>query len=171
MRFEQSEDPITGLPITLAQYEIVTVNPDGSGEQILSVGDPGSIRARLLEEDRAPAWSPDGQSLVFMSQSVDPCCTPWQIWSVASNGTGATVVSDNPAVDDMWPSYSPDGTLIVFSSTRDSTTGQSDIYTLPAAGAGLAVERLAASATRLTSVGTAMMAAQLVTFFITWFCR
>lgn len=54
---------ITGDPITLAQREIVTVDPDGSGELIVSVGAPGSDRARLLEEDRGPAWSPDRSPL------------------------------------------------------------------------------------------------------------
>jgi hypothetical protein len=150
VRFEQVVDPTTGDPATSAQWEIVAVNPDGSGEQILSAGDPGSVRAQLLEEDRAPAWAPDSSALVFMSQSVDPCCTPWQIWRVNRNGTGAVVLSDNPDVNDLWPSYSPDGTLIVFSSTRDSAFGQTDLYTMAASGlapAGAAAGALARAAT------------------------
>jgi hypothetical protein len=165
VRFEQSVDPITGEPYTAAQFEIVTVNPDGTGERILSAGAPGSVRAQFLEEDRAPAWSPDGTALVFMSQSVDPCCTPWQIWRVNSDGSNAVVLSDNPQVDDLWPSFSPDGTLIVFTSDRDyaGTGGQQfDIYTMPAAGvAGAALARAATvdataavgSVTRLTLTG------------------
>jgi hypothetical protein len=160
VRFEQIGDP--GNPATAAQWEIVTVNPDGSGEQILSAGDPGSVRAQSLEEDRAPAWAPDSSALVFMSQSVDPCCTPWQIWRVNRNGTGAVVLSDNPDVNDLWPSYSPDGTLIVFSSTRDSTSGGTDLYTMPASGApagALAVTTEPAAptvtVTRLTTSGAA----------------
>jgi Tol biopolymer transport system component len=167
VRFEQIVNPSTGDTSTAAQWEIVTVNPDGSGEQIVSAGDPGSVRAQSLEEDRAPAWAPDSSALVFMSQSVDPCCTPWQLWRVNRNGTGAVVLSDNPDVNDLWPSYSPDGTLIVFSSTRDSTSGDTDLYTMPAsglapagAGAGaLAVTTEAAaptgSVTRLTTSGGA----------------
>lgn len=157
VRFETSLDPITGEPVTYAQSEIVIVNPDGSGEQILSAGDPGSVRASSLEDDRAPAWAPDSQSLVFMSQSVDPCCTPWQVWRVGRTGAGAAVVSDDPAVNDMFPSFSPDGAVIVFSSDRG---GGSDIYTVPAAAgapaafaaAGVAT---AATPTRLTATGNA----------------
>lgn len=76
VRFESYIDPL-GQPTEGAQWEIVTVNPDGSGEQILTVGDPGTSRADYLEEDTAPAWSPDSQQIVFMSQSQDPsCCGP-----------------------------------------------------------------------------------------------
>jgi TolB protein len=93
VRPEQTVDPETGLPVEDAQWEIVTASPDGSGETVLSAGDPGTERALLLEEDRGPAWSPDGSMLVFMSQSVDPCCPPWQIWKVNRDGSGAMVLA------------------------------------------------------------------------------
>ena len=112
-----------------AQWEIVTVNPDGSGEQILTAGIPGTPRGDTLEEDRAPAWSPDSTMLVYMTQSVDPCCPPWQLEKVNRDGNGILLLSDNPDVDDMFPSFSPDGTLIVFVSDRD---GELAFYTMPA---------------------------------------
>lgn len=157
VRFEDSVDPVTGDPVTYAQWEVVTVNPDGSGEQILTTGAPGSQRRTHLEEDRAPAWAPDSQSLVYMTQSVEPCCTPWQIERVDRNGTTVTVLSDDPNVYDMFPAFSPDGTLIVFSSSRG---GGSDIYTIPAtAGTPAAVAAVSAAAAtapaRLTLVGNA----------------
>jgi hypothetical protein len=52
---------LTGELEVAAQYEIVTVNIDGTGEQVVSRGDPGSDRANYLDEDRSPSWSPDGQ--------------------------------------------------------------------------------------------------------------
>lgn len=130
VRLEQYLDPITGTPIAGAQAEIVTVNPDGSGEQIVSVGAPGTDRAQFLEEDRAPAWSPDGGKLVFMSQDqIQGCCGPWQIWAVNRDGTGATNLTNDAAVNDMFPSWSPDGAQIVFSRSNGSV---SDLYTMPA---------------------------------------
>jgi Tol biopolymer transport system component len=112
-----------------AQWEIVIVNPDGGGEQILTAGEPGSPRATMLEEDRAPAWSPDGALLVYQTQSVDPCCPPWQLEKVDRDGTDIQLLSDNPAWNDMSPSFSPDGTLVIFVSDRD---GELAFYTMPA---------------------------------------
>jgi hypothetical protein len=113
----------------LAQYEIVTVNPDGTGEQILTAGLPGTPRGDFLEEDRAPAWSPDSALLVYMTQSVDPCCPPWQLEKVDRDGSNIVLLSDNPAYDDIYPSFSPDGTLIIFTSNRG---GDLAFYTMPA---------------------------------------
>ena len=112
-----------------AQYEIVTFNPDGSGEQILTTGIPGTPRGDFLEEDRAPAWSPDSALLVYMTQSVDPCCPPWQLEKVDRDGSNIVLLSDNPAFDDISPSFSPDGTMIIFVSDRD---GDLAFYTMPA---------------------------------------
>ena len=64
-------------------------------------------------EDRAPEWSPDGATIVFMSQFNDPCCDPWQIWSVGRDGSNPMLLSDNPAVNDVVPSFSPDDRSIV----------------------------------------------------------
>ncbi len=50
-----------------------------------------------------------------------------------SDGTGATNLSPDPNIYDMWPSWSPDGTLIIFSSTRNGgCCGETNIFTMPA---------------------------------------
>jgi hypothetical protein len=103
-------------------WEIVTVSPTGDDERILTAP-PGRYY-----EDQAPAWSPDGSKLVFMSQFNDPCCEPWDIWAMNRDGSGLTNLTQH-AADDMFPSWSPDGTLIVFTSTRD---GRMDLYSMPA---------------------------------------
>lgn len=163
VREETMEDPTTGEPVVAAQYEIVTINPDGTGEQVVSAGLPGSRRAATLEEDRAPSWSPDGSRIVFMSQSQDPsCCGPWQIWVASRDGTTIENVSTEATLDETFPSWSPDGTLILF--TR-SGPGGSDLYVMTAPGGAPAAARAAATlrapegaaqqAQRLTSVGNA----------------
>ena len=161
VREEVMEDPITGEPEPGgAQYEIVIIEADGSGERVMSAGLPGSRRAVTLEEDRAPAWSPDGSRLVFMSQSQDPsCCTPWQVWVVNTDGTVIDNVSADPGIDDTHPSWSPDGNRILFSRWE---LGGKDLYVMdapapeaaPLAGAGLQV-RGSVGPQRVTSVGDA----------------
>ncbi|MFZ2504378.1 MAG: hypothetical protein WAW88_17080 [Nocardioides sp.] len=168
VRPEAFPDPVTGEPQDGAQHEIVVVNTDGTGEVIVSAGAAGSDRANFLEEDRAPAWSPDGTKLVFMSQAQVPsCCGPWQLWAANADGSGLTNLSADDTVQDQFPAWSPDGTAIVFA--RASGAG-SDLFTMPApttlpvlaAGAGAA--RLTAdaalagptgSATQVTTTGNA----------------
>ena len=161
LREEQYPDPLTGEPTTGTQHEIVVVNADGTGEVIVTAGAAGSERASFLEEDRAPAWSPDGSMLVFMSQGQVPsCCGPWQLWAANPDGTGLTNLTADDTVQDLYPAWSPDGTSIVFS--RASGAGY-DLFTLPAPSVlPLPAGRLAAQAgptgeaTPLTATGNAV---------------
>ena len=134
------------------QWEIVLVNPDGSGEQILTAGEPGTPRGDFGEEDRHPAWSPDSALLVYMTQSVDPCCPPWQLEAVNRDGSGTLLLSDNPAFDDVFPSFSPDGTLIIFMSNRD---GDLAFYTMPAPAGPLAPRAIATTVTPIPTPANA----------------
>jgi hypothetical protein len=68
--------------------------------------------------------------LVFMSQAQVPaCCGPWQLWAVNRDGTGLTNLSNDETVNDMGPSWSPDGTQIIFGRADASGGG---LYTMPA---------------------------------------
>ena len=109
-------------------WEIVTIDPDGQNELILT-GD------NFLGDDRAPDWSPDSTMVAFMKQSqIGGCCEPWEIWGVNRDGSGDTNLTNHPR-DDMGPSWSPDGTEILFTSNRDATEEEpfrTDIYAMPA---------------------------------------
>src|SRR5690606_10167888 len=75
-----------------------------------------------------PAWSPDGQRLVFIS----PCRGPQDIYNNASlfminaDGTGLTPFDSSPG-GNFDPAWSPDGTTIAFTSLR---AGQMEIFTV-----------------------------------------
>lgn len=160
VREEQYPDPVTGEPQVGAQHEIVVINTDGTGEQVVSAGDPGSDRATFLEEDRAPAWSPDGSMLVFMSQAQVPsCCGSWQLWAVNRDGSAITDLTGDETVNDLYPSWSPDGASIVF--TR-SSNGANDLYTMPAPTAlpvaARAVSPLAVSPVAVSPVAVSPLA-------------
>ena len=72
-------------------------------------------------EAQIPNWSPDGQTLVFQSFG--------SIWSVKRDGTGLTRLTfDDAGGFSLNPSYSPDGTKIIFG--RKSANGSRDLFTM-----------------------------------------
>jgi len=115
--------------------EILTMDPDGQNEKFLT--DDGSDAF-----DRAPDWSPDGTKVVFQKESqVGGCCVPEEIWAVNRDGSGDTNLTndliDDPSLQysDTGPSWSPDGSEITFTSTRNRTAedpSRTDIFAMPA---------------------------------------
>lgn len=157
VRPETYPDPLTGEPIQGSQHEIVVANVDGSGELVVSAGEAGSERSLYLEEDRAPAWSPDGSKIVFMSQAQVPsCCGPWQIWTVNPDGSSATNLTADDTVNDLFPAWSPDGTQILFQ--RASGAGH-DLFTMPAPA--LQIATLAATRQTVTPLAVSGAAVAL----------
>jgi TolB protein len=80
--------------------EIYVIKADGTGQPV-----------RLTfnsEEERAPAWSPDGTRIVYMCRRGN-----FEICLMNADGSGQTQLTSN-AVFDATPTWSPDGTKIVF---------------------------------------------------------
>jgi Tol biopolymer transport system component len=78
---------------------------------------------RLTEHparDLQPAWSPDGESIAFVSMrdSSDP--KNGDIYVMGADGSNPTAVTALPD-DERYPSWSPDGTLIAFRLARNGT--------------------------------------------------
>lgn len=76
----------------------------------------GSERAALTDNpgDGRPAWSPDGSTVVFMSDQRDG---NWEIYSVEVSSGAVTRLTNDPANDGL-PTFSPDGKRIAFISNR-----------------------------------------------------
>ncbi len=87
--------------------EVFTVNPDGSGEQVLT---------NNLVRDGDPGWSPDGRLLAFESFR-DGFSEAYKMGADGSNPVRLTTSGNN---EDRSTSWSPDGTRIAFHSTRDT---------------------------------------------------
>ena len=72
------------------------------------------------------SWSPDGKSLVYTGGRSEPAAKPdapleFDIYSIASDGSGSeTNLTRTKGLDDG-PEYTPDGKYIYFNSTRSGT--------------------------------------------------
>ncbi|MCL4300131.1 MAG: serine/threonine-protein kinase [Anaerolineae bacterium] len=70
------------------------------------------------DRDTAPAPSPDGQKIAFMSQQEGN----WDIYIVSANGSNLQRLTDDPAEDGL-PAWSPDGKVLAFASYRGGSWG------------------------------------------------
>lgn len=77
-------------------------------------------------EDYRPAWSPDGQRLIFTSDRTGDA----ELYDVELATNALRRLTFNPAQDDR-AMFSPDGSFIAFESTRGGSVG---VYVMPPAG-------------------------------------
>ena len=86
------------------------------GDAVWTAGADGSDQRLLLEDAKAPAWSPDGTQIAFERQ--------FQIWVAAADGTGQRFVASG-----THPTWSPDGAQLAYESSYG-------IYAIRADGSG-----------------------------------
>ena len=70
--------------------------------------------------DWQPAWSPDGQRVVFSSYRDEN----WEIYVVNSDGSSLVRLTEHPE-SDFSPVWSPDGRQVLFASRR---LGDADLW-------------------------------------------
>ena len=103
---------------------IFVVNVDGRGRRRVTANETGARLGRLK-------WSPDERRLLF-TQVLD--ATDLEIYTVAADGSGVQPLTDN-AVEDVGPSWSPDGTRLAFSRRR-ARGHVYDVWVMTASGDG-----------------------------------
>ncbi|MBN1218008.1 MAG: PD40 domain-containing protein [Anaerolineae bacterium] len=81
------------------------IGPNGGGERKIS-GEGG---------DTAPAVSPDGSKIAFMSSARG--ATNWEIWVMNADGSNPQRLTENGSNDGL-PAWSPDGQSIAFVSDQ-----------------------------------------------------
>ena len=68
-----------------SHWEIFTVNPDGSG--VTPLTRPKTALVHELPSNVAPAWSPDGSAIVFLSNRTDSGeAGDWRLWVMDGDG-------------------------------------------------------------------------------------
>lgn len=107
-------------------WERETQQPGGAtiAELWVMDADGGNRRAVVANaaENRSPAWTPDGQGIVYASRVTGN----WEIFRI-DVGTGTTTNLTRDPFADQHPRLSPDGQRIVFHTNRDLDF---EIYTM-----------------------------------------
>lgn len=97
----------------------------------------GAVRVTTDSADRGASWGKTNR-IVFHSTRDNPLGTANDIYTINPDGTGLVRLT-NTAADDRDPAWSPDGTKIVFSSSRSYTRfpGHRHLWIMNADGTGL----------------------------------
>jgi serine/threonine-protein kinase len=113
-----------------AGSRIIYNGADGSGERpglyIMSVSGENRLRLTDNGNDIRPVWSPNGNSVVFMSTRNGD----WDVYRLSLRDGELLQLTDDPAQDGL-PAISPDGKLVIFASDRG---GVWRLYVVPIDG-------------------------------------
>ena len=120
-----SDRDIVQLGHTGRRFQMWVMEPDGSNQTRLTFNELS---------DAKPHFSPDGTKIAFhrgKSRFGVGLFTRRNILLMNPDGSGQTEITNDPEFDDFHPSWSPDGSKIVFYSGRD---GDDEIYVMDADG-------------------------------------
>jgi Tol biopolymer transport system component len=108
--------------------QIGVIHPDGSNLQLFS-------KASTTSFDQDPDWSPDATKIVFASnrsqEGASPNDEPTQIFTMNTDGSNVTQLTNSYAYRYEHPVWSPDGSKILITRT-DLNTGVMTLVTLSA---------------------------------------
>ena len=108
-------------------YEIYIANIDGTNERRLT---------DTSADESYPSWSPDSNRIVFTASTGEwnspDSQNTFEIFIMNADGSGMRQLTNNTATD-VYPRWSPDGSLLVFSSDR-AESYHFDIYVMDANG-------------------------------------
>lgn len=155
-------DPAWGSLLGAAAVSTLAISPNGERLAISIVGREGTVDVSVKELDTGPlsrltfegsvnyraAWSPDGQSLTFISNRAGES----DVWTKRADGGGTAerVLNSETAINEAF--YSQDGAWLIF---REGATavGVGDIYAIRPGVDSAAVEL---SATEFTEYSPAL---------------
>lgn len=145
-----------GLPDSNFEASGFAASPDGKSflmetfdywtvaDRKLELVDLATGKRKVVSKSaHSPAWAPDGKSFVFVRdrKGSEVCswafeCVPsGDLYTAQADGSGVAALTDTQR-DEAHPSFSPDGSRIVFSGTvhRKLDRSTAELFSMPAAG-------------------------------------
>ena len=132
---------------TLGRTLLKSMDTDGNHVRLVHDGGPGVSTPLFPPGNYDPSWSPDGDYVLFdravsyQGEGENWGAGIWRIFRVRVDGTELTDLSvHNQQADaaNYLPSYSPDGTLIIFSSRYEHEGSlRVDVFTMGPQGGSL----------------------------------
>ena len=149
---------VEGASYEGAFWRIVTMDPDGSDQVVVSdPDDPGNDPwpDDVPNHDEMPKWSPDGAWITFATHQQPE--QQWDIQIVRGNGTSQQNVLPDENWEDVFPSWAPSGTEILFTSNRTGDHTRAiysvDVSSFVASNATARITVEAAAASSVHEVG------------------
>jgi TolB protein len=152
------QDPVfsqSGAQIAYTLRGIAIAGGDGGGSHVI-LGDQNhattSPLGHYLEQNGEPSWAPDGSRLAVSHRTrtdtiicdpAPPACsgsrtdTARDVFSINPDGSEVRQLTSTPGVDEVDPSYSPDGRMIAYyrrPADRDDSFGE--VWVMNADGSG-----------------------------------
>ena len=115
--------------IAFVQFaDIFTMNPDGSDVRQLT--NLGPDRFAFWE-----SWSPDGKQIVFNESSS--AHFQYELWLMNADGSNQHVLLAEPDFHNEGPSFTPDGSAVIFTRCRLDVPDTCALYQIDVTGGGL----------------------------------
>ncbi len=131
---EVIETDFPRLPVTVRiAFAATGWTVPGSGEEIFVMNEDGSGITPISNsrgDDRAPAWSPDGKYIAFISERDGNA----EIYIMGAEGLNQTRLTNSPENEND-PQWSPDGKWIIFSRSLENDTR--DLFVVNVDGSGI----------------------------------
>lgn len=110
----------------VADFEIYTMNPDGSNRTNITDENPIT--------DYNPLWTADGTKIIYEAETVGQVSDDtFELWTMNPDGSGKAILYANGTPEDIPRGVHPDGSQIVVQSNE---TGNNEIFKMNADGTG-----------------------------------
>jgi Tol biopolymer transport system component len=107
---------------------IITMDADGTNRQVVVDAPRGSTELSFT----SPSWSPDGSRFAYSLR--EGAEQHFDLFSVAADGSDTIRLTESTGRDELYPVFSPDGTTIAFTRSREYGRRQSDLFSMAAEG-------------------------------------